>query len=243
MSTDSSGSGSWSRSPRFQIMLSTPRRSASARARVSTSRERSMAVTRRAQRAASIVRYPSPHPRSATSTGGNSRPSARRPGRPAPAGHELLAFVAGAMLGEVLFPQPPHLFEARIVGARGRRLAFELLAEPGPEPGTITVAIDESRREAVPGEGAGPLFDDEPGFSQQAEMPRHAGLGHAQHAGQLRHVERLADEHANQAEPRVVAQEPQERGRIHQSINLHVLMHSDKPPARRPWRGPSGPRR
>ena len=94
-------------------MFLTPRRSASAFARFSTSGERSMPTTRFAQRAASTEIYPSPHAMSATSTGGSSSAERPRPCGPAAAGHELRA--VGAVDLEVFLAEPNDLLQPRFV--------------------------------------------------------------------------------------------------------------------------------
>ena len=72
-----SASGSASRTPRLNTTLCTPCFRASCRAAFSAACDASTATTCRAQRAASTVRYPSPHAKSPTRNLGSRCPSAR----------------------------------------------------------------------------------------------------------------------------------------------------------------------
>ena len=96
--------------------------------------DRSTAMTRRAQRAASIVRYPSPQPRSATSAAAAAgRARATRPPSSGP-GTSCRRSLPPPCCEEALLPHPPHFLEPRIVGARRRAsVRVELGREPGPE--------------------------------------------------------------------------------------------------------------
>ena len=111
--------GSFSISPRFQVMFFTPRRSASALARFSTSGERSMPMTRLAQRAASTERYPSPQAMIGDVDRRQQQPKCAGPCGPAPPRDELRP--VGAVHVEIFFAQADHLLQPRVVAAGGRR--------------------------------------------------------------------------------------------------------------------------
>ena len=66
------------------------------------------------------------------------------------------------------------------------------------------------RSERVPREGAAALLDDEAGVAQKAEMARNARLRQTEHGRQLRHVQRLERQDAQQAKPGLVAEQPEE---------------------------------
>ena len=58
------------------------------------------------------------------------------------------------------------------------------------------------------------LLADQPGVLEQAEVARHAGLRQAEDAGQLGDVEAIPRQHPQQAEPRLVAEQAEEGGRL-----------------------------
>ena len=197
-STLASSRGTASRSPRFQTMLLTRRRRASARARFNTSVERSTAITRRAHRAASTVRYPSPQPRSATSQRRQQVAERAGPCRPAPARHQLTA-VGVAVRREALLAQPQHLLQPRAVGARHRVVGRggELRVEQRPQ--RLLSVARLRRRHAEIREAAFAPFLNQPVIPQQPQVPRHARLGDAENAGELGDVQAFGCQHPQDA--------------------------------------------
>ena len=133
-------------SPRFHVMFFTPRRSASAFARFSTSGDRSMPTTRLAQCADSTDKYPSPQAMSATSTGGSSRPSARDHAAQLRPGTNCAA--VGAVDVEVLLSEADHFLQPRLVAAHRRRVRRlgKLRLQRGPQ-------ARQTRRRAGQGRG------------------------------------------------------------------------------------------
>ena len=89
---------------------------------------------------------------------------------------------------------------------------FELRLQHGPQRALAVVA--HAGGEAVEAVGAVAFFDDEAGVLQQAEVARDARLGQAENAGQFLDVETVLVEHAQQAQPGLVAEQPVERGRL-----------------------------
>ena len=133
------------------------------------------------------------------------------PGGPAAAGHELAG--VGAVGVEVLAALAQHLLRAAR-RRRGRRrtrpasanCACRCAQRPARRPS------DGGGVEAVVGEAAGGLLGDQAGVLEQAEVARDAGLGEAEHGGELGDVEALPGQHPQQAEPDVFAEQPVERG-------------------------------
>ena len=191
-------------------MLAAPCFLARARARWSTAAERSIAKTRRAHVAASMVRWPSPQPRSATSSGGRRWPSARAQAAQLRPGTSWPASVPCAV--EVLAALPQHLLQPRIVGPGGGGGAglVELRLQVGPE--ARQAPVDGGGVEAVVGEAARGLLGDQARVLEQAEVARDAGLGEAEDGGELGDVEALAGQHPEEAEPDVFPEQAVERG-------------------------------
>ncbi len=154
---------------------------------------------------------------STTSSGGSRWPERARPGRPAPARHQLAAVarVGAGVLIEVLAAQPQHFLQPRFVGPdRGGRWrapanCASSSGHSGPWPLSWTAG-----RQPVVGEGAVAFLADQPGVLEQAEMARDPGLREAEDAGQLGDVEAVAREHAEQAQPGLVAEQAKERGGV-----------------------------
>ena len=84
--------------------------------------------------------------------------------------------------------------------------------------------VADARRQPVIAEGAVALLADQTGVFQQAEVARDAGLREAEDAGQLGDVEAVARQHAQQPEPRFVAQQAEERGRLFHIYNVDESM-------------------
>ena len=116
-----------------------------------------------------------------------------------------------------LAPHPPHLLEPRVVrAARGAAAGgAEVLLQERPQRAEAVRAIADGRGDAVIAEPGLAFFDDEAGIFQQAQVPRHAGLGEPQDAGQLGHVEPLAVEEPQEAQPRLVAEQPEQPGGLY----------------------------
>jgi hypothetical protein len=75
------------------------------------------------------------------------------------------------------------------------------------------------------------FLGDEAGVFEQPEMAGHAGLCQAEDTGQFRDVEAILREHAEEAQPRFVAEEAKERGgifHIHKSTLVDVNTQPDQ---------------
>ena len=93
-----------------------------------------------------------------------------------------------------------------------RAAVGELGLEERGERARAVLAASERRRGPEVGEAAFALLDDEPGVLEQAEVPRHAGLGDSEDARQLADVQALGRQQAQNAQPGVVAEQPEEAG-------------------------------
>ena len=147
-----------------------------------------------------------------------------RPGGPAPARHELtLVGVRAGVRVEVLLAQPPHLGQPRIVRAAGLgpRGLGELGLEERGQRSRAVLARQERRRRPEVGVAAFALLDDQPGILQQAQVPGHAGLRDPEDARQLADVEAFGRQQAQNPQPGVVAEQPEQAGGLCISINLH----------------------
>src|SRR5207344_3198987 len=76
-------------------------------------------------------------------------------------------------------------------------------------------ARDECGRETEIREAGLATLLDEPRVLEQTEMTRHARLGDAENTGELRHVQLFGLEQPQQAQARLVAEQPEQRSRIH----------------------------
>ena len=142
-------------------------------------------------------------------------PERTRPGGPAAAGDELtLVGVRARVRLEILFPQPPDLGQAGIVGAPdvGARGLGELRAQEGRQRARAVLAGEQRGRRREVGESPFTLFDDQPGILEQAEVPRHAGLRDAEDPRQLADVEPFGAQNAQNPQPGVVAEQLEEAG-------------------------------
>ena len=80
----------------------------------------------------------------------------------------------------------------------------------------MAVSAASAPGRAVVAEAAVAFFGDEPGLLEEAQVARDAGLGEPEHAGQLRDVQPLPREHAEQTQARLVTQQTvQGRHRLH----------------------------
>jgi hypothetical protein len=143
------------------------------------------------------------------------------------AGDELprIARVGAGVRLEVLLPQPQHLVQPRIVGPHARIVGRLEKLRVEHRPQRIVPLVAQRAREAVVAEAAVLLLFDEPGLLEQPEVPRHARLGEAEDARQLRDVEAFAREDANQPQPRLVAEQPVKGGdvpHIYKSICVDI---------------------
>ena len=82
----------------------------------------------------------------------------------------------------------------------------------------------QRRGQAVIGVAGVLLLADQAGVLQQPEMARDAGLRQTEDAGEFGDVQPFAIEHAQQAQPGLVAEQTVERGHLTHIINLHQLM-------------------
>ena len=155
------------------------RRAASAFARSSTSSDRSMPMTRAAQRAASIVRYPSPQPMSATSSGGSRWPSARahaaqlRPGT---------SCRGSPCVSKFSFRSRSTSCSRAVVRAdRSDRVAGRFEMRAASSAHSVRLAVGSRiLGDAVIDVAGLALLGDETRVLEQAEMPRHARLRNAE---------------------------------------------------------------
>ena len=157
-----------------------------------------------------MVRWPSPQPRSATSSGGRRWPRARAQAAQLRPGTSWPASVPCGV--EVLAAVPQHLLEPRVVGPGGGGGAglVELRLQVGPEP--RQAAADGGGVEAVVGEAARGLLGDQARVLEEAEVARDAGLRQAEHGGELGDVQALAGEHPEEPEPDGLPEQAVERG-------------------------------
>ena len=128
---------------------------------------------------------------------------------------------------EVLLAKPQHFLQPRIVRAHGavgggRR---ELRVEQRPER---PVAVDAPFvREPVVDEARFALFGDQARVLEQPQVPGHARLRDAEDAGELGDVEAILREHAQQPQPRGVAEQPKQGGcllhRIYKSTYIDTV--------------------
>ena len=98
-------------------------------------------------------------------------------------------------------------------------------------------AVEQGRGEAIKRKTAAAFFDDQAGLFQKTQMPRHTRLRDAEHRRQLGDVQPpvFSGEHAQQAEPHFVAQEPvQLAGLFH--IHEYTSMYIDNGKAAARWR-------
>ena len=208
--------GSLSSSPRFHTTFDTRRRRASpfARSRTAVGPIDGNHPRRPARRFDRQITFP------AAEIGDVERrqqlTERPRPGRPAPPRHELprIARIGAAVRVEVLLAQPQHFLQARLVGANDRiaRRLVELLLERRPQ-GVLSV-VAQRRSEPVI-RVAGVLFlDDQARVLQQAEVPGHARLRETENSRELGDVQALTRQDPQQPEPRLVAEQPVERGRL-----------------------------
>ena len=144
-----------------------------------------------------------------------------RPGGPAAAGHELAPIprVGAGMRVEVLAAETADFLDAGIVGAGlgGAGRSGEFRVEQLPQ----RVVAAAGPGQAVVGVDAVALLVDQAGVLEQPEVARHARLGQAEDAGELRHVEAVEAQRPQQPQPRRVAQHPEtrrDRFDIHESI-------------------------
>src|SRR5450759_3132945 len=152
-------------------------------------------------------------------------PQRARPGGPAPSWDDLAALAVGAVIVEILFPHAADFFEPRVILAafsRGRG-GVEMRAEERPHRaetvGYHNVACSrQARREAEKREpGVAPLFHQARVF-QQPQMTRHAGLGDPENRGQLGDVQAFAVEQAEDPQPGLVPQQPEQVRRLRRPI-------------------------
>ena len=123
---------------------------------------------------------------------------------------EISARVRSGVGVEVFFPQPQDFLQTRFVGAHARFVPrpLELLPEHRRERGVARRV--ERGRETVVAETTVALFGDQARVFEQAQVARDARLREAQDAGQLRDVQPVAGEDAQEAQPRLVAEQPVE---------------------------------
>ncbi len=116
---------------------------------------------------------------------------------------------------EILLAKPQHFLEPRLIRLDRRIVsgALELRPQRGGERRAVAL-VEQPRRQPVVAEAAIALFRDEAGVLQETEVSGHAGLREAEDAGQLRDVQALGREDAQQAQARFVAQQAVERGRL-----------------------------
>lgn len=91
--------------------------------------------------------------------------------------------------------------------------------------------------EAVDRKRARPFLLDKPRIFEETQMARHAGLGHPQDGRQFGHVQRLEAQHANEPKPRLVAEEPQKRGRFNHIYKSTYIDVSDQARECGPYNG------
>ena len=144
-------------------------------------------------------------------------PESPCPGGPASSRNELTGL--GAVGLEALLPQPKHLLQACIVfpNGGGGCCGCELRLEQGPEGSERTILGGTGQ--PVVAEAGFPLLGDQAGFFQEAEMTRDARLREAENRGELGDVEAMKGEDAEQPKPRLLAEQPVQRGGQH-IINL-----------------------
>ena len=132
---------------------------------------------------------------------------------------------------EVFFAEANDFLQPRFVTAhgRGRGRFGKLRLECRPQ--TRKSSIEQGRGEPIERKPAAPLFDDEAGFFQKAQMPRDAGLRDAEHRRELSDVQAavLPREHAQQPEPHLVAQQPVQLAsllHIHEYISMYIKVQA-----------------
>ena len=142
-----------------------------------------------------------------------------RPRGPAPARHELPRVArVGARVRVESSPCAAAALPAAALRRRGRRhrRPTRRTAPRAPVHSGALPRRSKRRRQPVVGEAGVLLLDDEAGVLQQPEMARDARLRQAEDAGELGDVQPLARQHAQQAQPRLVAEQPVERrGLLH----------------------------
>ena len=118
---------------------------------------------------------------------------------------------------EVFAAQAKHLLQARLVGTDGghRIVLGKLRFEDRPQRAVAVLA--HARCQAVIAEGPASLFGHQTGIFQQAEVARDTGLRQAENPSQLGHVEAILSQHTQETEPRLIAEQPEEGGRL-----LHI---------------------
>ena len=232
-STAASLIGSFSSSPRFQMTFDTRRRRASALRALehdvrAIDRDHARRPARRFDRQ---VAFAAPEVGDLDAAAAAGRARATRP----PSSGRARAAARRACRGRRARRSSPSAAAALPAAAPRRR------GPPG-RPRTARTArssivasaaspLVERRRQAVVAEAAVALLADQPGVLQQAEMPRDARLRQAEDAGQLGDVQALAREHPQQAQPRLVAEQPVERRRllhIYKSTCIDVRMQRCK---------------
>src|SRR5262249_28651469 len=151
---------------------------------------------------------------------------------PASSGHELpFVGVRPRVRVEVLLPETPDFFEARVVGLSdlGGASPLELVLQQQPQRRMSVDATADVGRDGVVGKPGLPILADDAAVLQQAKMTRHAGLGDSQNAGQLRDVQTLLAQQPEEPQPNVVAEQPIERRRlnhIYESTLMYVNLAS-----------------
>ena len=116
---------------------------------------------------------------------------------------------------EVFLPDPAHFLQPRIVGAAlpVAPIAWKCDSSSGHSGPNPFAPSRSAGADAVIGEAGLPLFRDQPGVLEQAEVARHARLRQPEDAGQFRDVQPLAAQQPQQPQPHLVAEQPEHRGR------------------------------
>ena len=137
-----------------------------------------------------------------------------RPRRPASSRHELAAIArVGPHVLEVLSPQPQHFLQPRFIRLDERRIRRRVELRLQQRPQRALAVILHAGGQAIKAVGAVALLDDQPGFLEEPEVPRHARLRQPQDAGELLDVEAVLVEHPQQPQPGLVPEQTVQRGR------------------------------